>query len=222
MTTSNSTGRSFGFFRAFLTVVLIGLATPILLVGFVWMTTSNQRFDDPANVPPERVAVVFGAGVWADGTPSPMLADRVRAAVELYEANRVSKLLMTGDNRRADYDEVGAMRRFAMERGVPAEDIVLDHAGLSTYDSCYRAREIFGVQGAVLVTQQFHLPRAVYTCQELGVDAVGLGTPDWGRYRDGVVIRYTAREVLATVNAVWEVHVTRPEPKITGPFEGIS
>jgi vancomycin permeability regulator SanA len=217
-----STRRSPNFIQVFLIAALISVLIPICLIVFVWTTTSEQRFSEPSNVPPERIAVVFGAGVWTDGTPSPMLADRVRAAVELYQSNRVTRLLMTGDNRREDYDEVGAMRRYAMERGVPSEDITLDHAGLSTYDSCYRAREIFGVREAVLVTQQFHLPRAVYTCQGLGVDAVGLGTPDWGRYRDGVVIGYTAREMLATLNALWQVHVARPEPRYLGPVEDIA
>lgn len=150
-----------------------------------------------------------------------MLADRVRAAAELYALGKVQKVLMTGDNSRADYDEVNVMKRYAVEQGIAADDITLDYAGFSTYESCYRARAIFGVQQAVLVTQRFHLPRAVYTCRQLGVEAVGLGTPDWGSYHDTLLLRYGTREALATLKALWQLHVTRPPPTFLGPFEGM-
>jgi vancomycin permeability regulator SanA len=165
---------------------------------------------------------VLGAGVRPDGSLSPFLSDRVDAAVELHRLGRVRHLLMTGDNGRRDYDEVSAMRRAAVARGVPAGDVTLDYAGFSTYDSCYRAREVFGVRSAVVVTQAYHLRRAVYTCRSLGLDAVGLGLPDWevGRYR-GSMPRYQAREVLATYAALWRLHVTRPAPRYLGPAEPI-
>jgi vancomycin permeability regulator SanA len=114
------------------------------------------------------------------------------------------------------------MQRYAQELGIPAEHITLDYAGFSTYESCYRARAIFGVEQAVLVTQRFHMPRALYTCRQLGIDAVGLGTPDWKSYHGVLILRYTVREVLATLNAVWQVHITRPLPTYLGPFEGIA
>lgn len=208
--------------RWLLVLALLALLLPALLVGYVALRTSPYRYSDVAAVPAERVAIVFGAGVRADGRLTRMLADRVNAAIELYQAGRVQKLLMTGDNSRVDYDEVTAMRRYALERGVPAAAITLDYAGFSTYDSCYRARAIFGVERAVLVTQQFHLARAVYTCRALGVEAVGLGTPDWGRYRETLLLRYSVRESLATVRALWQVHLTRPLPTFLGPFEGLA
>lgn len=195
---------------------------PLLSKIYVAMVTSDQRYDDTASIPHERIAIVFGAGVRPDGRLSRMLADRVSAAVELYRTGRVQKLLMTGDNSRVDYDEVSAMRRYAIEHGVQPGDITLDYAGFRTYDSCYRARAIFGVVKAILVTQRYHLPRAVYTCRQLGVDAVGLGTPDWEAYPFSLVATYTIREALATLNALWELHVTRPLPTFLGPFEGIS
>ncbi|MCC6629397.1 MAG: YdcF family protein, partial [Chloroflexi bacterium] len=164
----------------------------------------------------------FGAGVRPDGTPSPMLADRIQAAVRLYQTGRVQKLLMTGDNGQPDYNEVAAMRRAAIAAGVPAADITLDHAGFSTYESCYRAAAIFGVREAVLVTQGFHMARAIYTCRQLGVDAVGLGTPDWGVYSPQLMATYTLRETLATLNALWQVHLTQPAPTYLGRFEGIA
>jgi vancomycin permeability regulator SanA len=151
-----------------------------------------------------------------------MLAERVMAAAELYKAGRVEKLLMTGDNSRADYDEVTAMRRFAIAQGVAADDITLDYAGFSTYESCYRAREIFGVQRAILVTQQFHLPRAVYTCDTLGIEAIGFGVRDWGAYRESLLVTYTVRESLATLKALWQVHITQPLPTFLGAPEPIS
>ena len=215
--------KSFLLRRRFV-LVLLGLSaalTPLMLNYYVNAVTSSRRYTDISQVPEEDVAVVFGAGVWEDGSPTPMLADRVQAAVDLYKEGRVRKVLMTGDNSSEDYNEVKAMQEYAAERGVPAKDIQLDYAGFSTYESCYRAKEIFGVKQAVLITQSYHLPRAVYTCRQLGVDAVGLGTPDWEKYRDRSMMRYAGREVLAVIKALWEVHVTRPEPTFLGPFEGI-
>lgn len=207
--------------RRILAVALNLLLLPLLLLSYVALTTRSERFDDPAAVPSRPVAIVFGAGVRRDGRPTPMLADRIQAAVGLYQDGRVGKLLMTGDNGSVDYDEVTAMRRYAIERGVPAADIVLDYAGFRTYDSCYRARAIFGVREAIVVTQRFHLPRAVYTCRALGVDAVGLGTADWGIYSSRLMRRYTAREAIATLNALLEVHLVHPRPRFLGPYEGL-
>lgn len=197
----------------FLAPVLFAL-TPLLLVLYVQAVTFMRSFDDAATLPVEPMAIVFGAAIGGRGSLSPMLADRVLAATNLYRAGKVRKLLMSGDNSSPDYDEVTPMRRFAMARGVPAGDILLDHEGLSTYESCYRARTVFGIKRAVLVTQRFHLPRALYTCSQLGVDAVGLGTPDWGIYSDGLMLSYSVRESLASLKALWELHVSYPAPFI--------
>lgn len=204
-----------------LTLGFGSILTPLTLNFYVNAATSDRRYTEASQVPKQKVAIVFGAGIYPDGTPSPMLADRVDAAVELYKKGRVQKLLMTGDNSRDDYDEVSAMQRHAIAQGIPIEDITLDHAGFSTYESCYRAKEIFGIQQAVLVTQNFHLSRAIYTCQQLNVEAVGLGTPDWGSYSKATVTRYTAREKLSVLKALWEVHISRPSPTFLGKFEGI-
>lgn len=202
-------------------LIVTSVLIPVALNYYVKLVTSNSRYSDIANVPAEAIAIVFGAGVWEDGTPSPMLADRVQAAVDLYKAGRVDKLLMTGDNSSADYNEVKAMQEYAEAQGVPTNNIILDYAGFSTYESCYRAKEIFGITQAVLITQNFHIARAVYTCRELGVEAIGLGTPDWGKFRHKGMIRYSFREFFAVLKALWEVRVTRPEPTFLGPFEGI-
>ncbi len=96
----------------------------------------------------------------------------------------------------------------------------MDYAGFSTYESCYRARVIFGVTRAVLITQRYHLPRALYLCRNLGIDAVGVGTRDWGVYSDGLMTLYSFREVPAIMKALWEVHITHPTPTYLGPYEG--
>lgn len=205
-----------------LSVVLASVLTPFFLSFYVKTITSSRRFTQPDQVPNEPVAIVFGAGVWADGTPTPMLADRVDGAVELYRLGRVSRILMTGDNSTPEYNEVVAMQEYAEKLGVPRQHIRLDYAGFSTYESCYRAKVIFGVERAVLITQKYHLPRAVYTCNQLGVNSVGLGTPDWGKYQDDSMRFYTQREVLAVLKAILELHLIRPKPTFLGPFEGMS
>ncbi len=193
--------------------LLLALAFPPLVIAYVVTATESRRYQDPARVPPVPVAIVFGAGITRENAPTPMLADRVAYAARLYQLGRVSRLLMTGDGSRGTHDEVSVMRRFAQARGVPSGSILLDPAGFSTYDSCYRAVSVYGITRAVLVTQNFHLPRALYTCRELGIDAVGLGTPDWGVYSDGLMTTYTIREALAIFKAVWDVNVAVPVPQ---------
>ena len=160
-----------------LVLALVGLLT-VYIVNLRVKSYSNQRLETsiteiPQEEPP-RVAIVFGAGVRSDGSPKDALYDRVLTAVELYRAGRVRKLLMSGDNPAHNYDEPSAMKQTAMQLGVPESAIVLDFAGRRTYDTCYRAKEIFEVRKAVLVTQEFHQARALYLCSNLGVDSVGI------------------------------------------------
>ena len=201
-------------------LLLSAAVTTLAFNLYVKTVTSSRRYNNPNQIPQQRVAIVLGAGIYND-QPSPMLADRISAAVQLYKLGRVKKLLMSGDNSSEDYDEVTVMQRYAVKLGVPQKDITLDYAGFKTYQSCYRAKEIFGVKQAVIITQNFHLPRAVYLCNQLGVDAVGLGTPDWESYRRDTVMRYTFREYISTIKALWQVHIIRPQPTYLGPFEGI-
>jgi vancomycin permeability regulator SanA len=187
----------------------------------VTQSTAQRRFTSVADVPSRPVALVFGAGILPDGSLSPMLADRVDAAVALYRSKKVAKLLFSGDNSRPDYNEVGSMERYAVEHGVPQSDITLDFAGFDTYDSCYRARAIFGVTSAVLVTQRYHLPRAVYDCSKLGIDAVGVGTPDWGAYDIGTMTAYEVRETVADVKSAWDVNVSHRSANLMGAYVGL-
>lgn len=183
-----------------------------LLTGLMgWARTYSE-----SDVPVRPVAIVFGAGLTRSGEASAVLRDRIRAAANLYFAGKVEKLLMTGDNSTMDYNEPAAMRAYALSLGIPDEDIVLDYAGRRTYDSCYRAREIFGVEKAILVTQDFHLPRALYLCNMLGVDGVGVVADNY-RYRRMSLLFWNARELAATVTALVDVHVTRPLPILGEP-----
>ncbi|WP_433344609.1 SanA/YdcF family protein [Micromonospora sp. CA-111912] len=127
------------------------------------------------DVPDAPVALVLGTKVHPDGTPSPFLTARLEIARRLLTAGKVRAVLLSGDNMNPDYDEPTAMRRWLLDHGVPAERVVLDYAGFDTYDSCARAKRIFGVDRATVVTQAFHLPRAVAVCRQLGVDASGVG-----------------------------------------------
>lgn len=188
------------------------LVLPRLLTGLVgWARTYSE-----VEVPARPVAIVFGAGLTRSGDASPVLRDRIRTAARLYLAGKVQKLLMTGDNSTLDYNEPAAMREYALSLGVPDEDIVLDYAGRRTYDSCYRAREIFGVEQAILVTQDFHLPRALYLCNMLGVDGVGVVADNF-RYRRMSLLFWNARELAATLTALVDVHIARPLPILGSP-----
>jgi vancomycin permeability regulator SanA len=198
--------------------VLLAITTPIVLFlprGIsAWQTKSMIL--SPEQVPSERVAIIFGAGLWRDGSPTPVLRDRVAQAANLYFAGKVEKLLMSGDNSFQDYNEPQAMREYAISLGVPDQAIVLDYAGRRTYDTCYRARDIFGIKKAILVTQSFHLPRALYICNSLGIQANGVAS-DLRNYPRRSLSFWNFREIPATLVAFWEVHVSRPIPVLGNP-----
>lgn len=170
--------------------------------------------DSPEKAPHAQCAIVLGARVTRDGTPFPMLTDRLTIGIRLYEMGKVDKLLLSGDHGQESYDEVNAMLDYALARGVPAEDIFTDHAGFDTYDTMYRARDVFLVESAIVVTQRYHLSRAVYIARTLGLDVVGVEA-DLQTYNH--LARNEAREVLARVKAVLQLHVTHAKPKYLGP-----
>jgi SanA protein len=200
------------------TLLLIGAAAiilPRLVTGLYSLPRTYAVTDSPA----KPVAIVFGAGLWRDGSPSPVLRHRVQTAADLYFVGKVQKLLMSGDNSTIHHNEPAAMRQYALELGVPDEAIVLDYAGRRTYDTCLRAREIFGVTDVVLVTQSFHLPRAVFTCSMLGVSAVGVDA-DRATYRRRSLVFWNLRELPATATALWDLYVS-PPPVVLGQPEPI-
>jgi len=167
------------------------------------------------DAPLRPVALVLGAGLWPDGSLTPILADRVATAADLYHAGRVQKLLCSGDNRFVDYNEPEAMREYAVRRGVPEKDIVLDYAGRRTYDSCYRAQAIFGMERVMVVTQRFHAARALYLCEALGLEAAAV-TADRRVYAKERII-WKTREYLALALAWWDVNVRHPAPVLGEP-----
>ncbi len=173
----------------------------------------GRVYDSLASVPSAPVAIVFGAGLQSNGDPSPLLAHRLDAAVALYKSGKVQTLLMSGDNRSRNYDEPGAMRRYAVARGVPASRITVDRYGLRTYDSAYRARNVFGITRALVVTQGYHMPRALYLANMLGIDADGY-VAGHSSYVDQDY--YEAREAVALVETWYEVHVLKPPPAHLG------
>ena len=199
----------------FVVLILAILIQPLVLRTWVGRQAAHRIYPGEAEVPPQPVAIVFGAGVWPSGHLSHALADRMETAIELYRAGKVNKLLLTGDNRTADYNEPAAMAEYAQARGVPREDLVLDYAGRRTYDSCYRARAIFGVERAVLVTQAFHLPRALYTCERLGLEAVGVAADRRTYLRESW---YQVREVAALARAWLDLNLLRPVPILGEPI----
>ena len=188
-------------------VTVMILAIPRLITAVY----SADRIFNVDQAPQRRVAIVFGAGLWRDGSPTPVLRDRVATAASLYFSGKVEKILMSGDNSTDYYNEPAAMQSYAIDLGVPQDAIVLDYAGRRTYDTCFRARAIFGLQEAVLITQQFHLPRAIYLCNALGVDAVGVPA-DLREYRKRSLFFWNLRETPATLVALWEAHISRPQP----------
>ena len=204
------------FLRRFaLTLGLLGLFG-LLLPRFILVLYAKPRTFSVKDVSPRRVAIVFGAGLWRDGTPTPVLRDRVQIAANLYFEGKVEKLLMSGDNRFVDYNEPESMRQYALSLGVPDEAIVLDYAGRRTYDTCYRARDIFRVDSAILVTQGFHLPRALFLCNMLGVDGVGVPA-DIQYYRKISRAIWGFREALATLDAINDIFYKRPLPVLGNP-----
>lgn len=199
---------------------IAGLVTGGLLMGLWTLWTLRYRYRDsiyadPESIPAKPVAVVFGAGYWPNGVLSNILVDRVEMAVRLYEAGRVEKLLFSGDNRVVEYNEPAKMLEYALARGVPREDIVLDYAGRRTYDTCYRARDIFQVREVILVTQRYHLPRALLICENLGLDAVGIQADRLSYIR---IFWYWVREIPALWQAWFDVHIRHPLPVLGEPL----
>jgi SanA protein len=208
-------GKALALILVLLVIGISILLAPLALRAWVDGQVTDQIHTGLEEVPSKPVAIVFGAGYWPSGRLSHALADRMEAAIALYQAGKVNKLLLSGDNRFVDYNEPAVMAQYAEERGVPGEDLVLDYAGRRTYDSCYRARHIFGVEQAVLITQAFHLPRALYTCQQLGVGSVGFQA-DQRQY-----VRapwYQLRELFALSRAWLDLHLFKPLPVLGDPI----
>lgn len=205
----------------FHTLIYVGLGA-ILITGIIRLSIlllARPKTVSATAVESKPVALVLGAGLNRDGTVGLVLRDRITTASQLYFDGKVQKLLMSGDNSTEFYDEPGAMQEYALSLGVPEEDIVLDFAGRRTYDSCYRAKAIFGLDEVIVVTQAYHLPRALYLCDAFEIDARGVPADD-ANYRRSSYTFWWVREILASLKAVWDVNIAHPE-LILGPPEPI-
>lgn len=191
-------------------IIVIGTAIPmsILIVQLKYADRIKTSLDETPNRP---VAIVLGASVKKDGTPSAALEDRILTAVDLYKAGKVDSLLMTGDDGRFHINEIQTMVRVAREAGVPDSVIRTDGHGYRTYESCKRAHDVFGVTEAVVVTQRFHLGRALYLCNRLGVDAVGLAAD---RRTYDLAASFWLRDLAASVKAFVDVNLVAPKPPV--------
>lgn len=202
-------------------VALLLVCAAVVAFPVVWQRWVEARYAASIyaleQAPARRIAIVLGARVYPSGRLSGMLRDRVETAVALYHAGKVEKIIMTGDNSQLDYNEPDAMKAHAVAMGVPAEAIQPDYGGRRTYDSCYRARAIFGVTEAVMVTQAFHLPRTLFLCEQLGIAAVGVAA-DRQRYDPRSIAWSEAREVPATLAALVDAVRRLPPPVLGEPI----
>lgn len=197
----------------------------LLLAAFIWIVSiriggyAAYDFENIEELPECDAVLVLGAKANSDGTPSLALKDRLDYALELYEKGKVKKILASGDHGTKEYDEVNAMLNYLLDKGVPREDIFLDHAGFDTYDSIYRARDVFLVESVIISTQEFHMPRSLYIAINLGLESYGYSCDDKMIYN---MFYLNARESLARVKAFLEVEVLHAKPKYLGEAIPIS
>ncbi len=201
-------------------LIMFGVISVFGINAYVKMTSSNRIIsaEQASKLEDVDCILVLGCKVKASGVPSAMLKDRLTRAVELYELGVANKLLMTGDHGRTEYNEVGTMKQFAVDKGIASENVFMDHAGFSTYESIYRAKEIFAADKIVIVTQQYHLHRALYIAEQLGVEAYGVSS-DYYTYA-GQSAR-ELREILARCKD-FVTTVFKPEPTYLGEIIPIS
>ena len=204
------------YLKIFIILLILGALCITFVLGinaYVMRSTAKQiltpkslKFDDADCI------LVLGCGVRSNGQPSPMLADRLKRSIALYEAGIAPKLLMSGDHGQPDYDEVNTMKQYAIDQGVPSADVFMDHAGFSTYESLYRAKEIFQTEKIIIVTQEYHLHRALYIANRLGLEAYGVSA----NYRaySGQLNR-DIREILAR-NKDFLITIFKPKPTYLG------
>lgn len=183
---------------------LCGVVAPILILE----KGKRQVYEKVEHVEPASVAIVFGAGIKRDGTPKDMLKDRLIIAAQLYRADKIDAILVSGDNRFVEYNEPDVMYNYLVDvEKIPAQIVFRDYSGRSTYETCVRAREIWDVENALLISQGYHLPRAIFTCRGMGIQSAGIsGT----RHEYLGATRYKIRELLAIHKALFDVYIFHP------------
>ena len=193
---------------AFAIFVIIGILIIFGLEAYIQKETSNLIYSEITELPSAKTGIILGASVHADGKLSPILQDRVETAYQLYLQNKIENFLISGDHRTDDYDEVNAIKNYLLKKGVPSRDIILDHSGFDTYDSMFRAKAVFEIEDAIVITQKFHLPRSLYIAKNLDASYRGF---------EAAPVAYTSsetikrREQLANFKAIWEL-ITNQKP----------
>jgi SanA protein len=189
---------------------LLGITLILVLILLPWKISTRRYAHQiflPEFAPSRWLAIVFGAGLRRDGSPSSVLADRVSVAVELYHQGKVSKILMSGSAQNPLHSEPAAMRQLAIQLGVQPDDILIDSGGSRTYETCRRAQQIFDVKNAILISQRFHLPRALGICEAIGIEAIGVSA-DLRDYGPLTIRIWKLREIPATIAAYWDSYIT--------------
>lgn len=190
----------------------IVLSVAILLGGLPVGIVQHQKqkiYPTVEVVDYHEVAIVFGAGVKDDGTPADMLKDRLLTVTELYDAGKIGTILVSGDNSVAEYNEPDVMADYLISTlGIPAEDVIRDYAGRRTYDTCIRAHEVWGIEEALLITQGYHLPRALLTCTHLGIESVGYSATRQPYIKE---VYFKFRELIAIDKALWDLYIWAPD-----------
>jgi len=201
-------------------ILIVAAVVVTLIINSYVKNTGSKYIVGESDAPISDVVLILGAYVRPNGDVSSMLNDRLTVGLELYQQGKASKIIVSGDHGTVSYDEVNAMKQYLMDRGVKDEDIFMDHAGFSTYESMYRARDIFQVKKLLIVTQEYHLMRAVFIAHELGMEAYGVASDrhDYGK----VMGVYGLREIAAREKDFFKAKVFKPEPTYLGEVIPVS
>ena len=193
-----------------LILIVLGILVTLGLEAFIKQDISSHMYADINKVPSAKTAIVLGASVYSDGKLSPILQDRVDSALDLLKNHKVEEILISGDHGSDNYNEVDAIANYLKKHGIPQDKLILDHAGFDTYDSMYRASNVFNIKDAIVITQQFHLPRALFIAKHLGLDYYGFEAKEREFKIENKIMK---REKLANYKALFEV-VFQTEPRV--------
>lgn len=201
-------------YALYLSILMIAGLILVLSINEYVKKTGNMYILEMESTPKVDAIIVLGARIFTNGNVSLMLKDRLDVGYDLYMGNKAEKIIVSGDHGQKEYDEVNAMKQYLKEKNIPGEDIFMDHAGFSTYESLYRARDIFQVKKAIIVTQEYHLMRAVFIARELGIEAYGVSS-DMHIYF-GHMLKNELREIAARNKDFFNAKVLKPKPKYLG------
>lgn len=202
--------------KIIISILILGIVSLAIVVGInLYINTYAKKYieRDIKDLKKVDAILVLGAFVYENNKPSPILEDRLDYGYELYRNNKAKKIVVSGDHGTKGYDEVSTMRDYLLDKGVPRKDIFLDHAGFDTYDSMYRAKEIFGIESMIVSTQKFHINRSIYIGRKLGIEVYGYPSEDKKEYKMNYL---NFRESLAKVKAFTNVEILKRKPKYLG------